>query len=152
MRRTHLIAILAVVMLLLLLPGQSALFGEQIKWQVVSGGGGDGASTNMKLSGTIGQTAYGHGTGGSFKLLGGFQQNFTTAACSSCGDANSDGAFDISDVVFVIAYIFAGGPAPEDCVIPNGMADANGDGAVDISDAVYLIEYIFTGGPAPHCP
>ncbi len=71
--------------------------------------------------------------------------------CTSCGDANSDGGIDISDAVFLIQYIFAGGAAPATCVIPNGKGDANGDGAVDISDAVYLIQYIFAGGPVPHC-
>jgi hypothetical protein len=73
------------------------------------------------------------------------------AACSGCGDANSDGGVDISDAVFLIQYIFAGGAAPAACNYANGMGDANGDGGVDISDAVYLIQYIFAGGPAPHC-
>ncbi len=61
------------------------------------------------------------------------------------GDANGDGAVDISDAVFLIEYIFAGGPAPT----PTGAGDANHDCSVDISDAVYLISYIFGGGPAP---
>jgi plastocyanin len=72
--------------------------------------------------------------------------------CTSCGDANSDASIDISDAVFLIQYIFAGGTAPGPCITPNGKGDANGDGGVDISDAVYLIQYIFAGGPAPHCP
>jgi hypothetical protein len=71
--------------------------------------------------------------------------------CFYCGDANSDGYIDISDVVFLISYIFSGGTAPADCMYPNGMGDANGDRDVDISDAVFLIAYIFSGGPAPHC-
>lgn len=62
-----------------------------------------------------------------------------------CGDANSDGVRDISDVVFLIAYIFAGGSAP----YPLAAGDANNDGAADISDVVYLIAYIFSGGSAP---
>ena len=61
------------------------------------------------------------------------------------GDANGDGAVDISDAVAEISYIFAGGPPP----IPMEAGDANCDGSVDISDAVYLISYIFGGGPAP---
>ncbi len=62
-----------------------------------------------------------------------------------CGDANGDGAIDISDAVFLIQYIFSGGPAPN----PIAAGDANCDGSVDISDVVYLIQYIFAGGPAP---
>jgi hypothetical protein len=61
------------------------------------------------------------------------------------GDANCDGTIDISDAVYLIAFIFSGGPAP----FTQTAGDANCDGAVDISDAVYLIAYIFSGGPAP---
>jgi PKD repeat protein len=62
-----------------------------------------------------------------------------------CGDANGDGNVDISDVVYLISYIFSGGSAPS----PLAAGDANCDSAVDISDAVYLILYIFSGGAAP---
>jgi hypothetical protein len=61
------------------------------------------------------------------------------------GDANNDGATDISDVVYLIAYIFSGGLPPT----PLRAGDANCDNSVDISDAVYLIAYIFSGGSAP---
>ncbi|TFH65732.1 MAG: hypothetical protein E4G91_01420 [Candidatus Zixiibacteriota bacterium] len=62
-----------------------------------------------------------------------------------CGDVTGENAVDISDVVALIAYIFAGGAAP----IPYSSGDANCDSVVDISDAVYLIAYIFSGGQAP---
>jgi photosystem II stability/assembly factor-like uncharacterized protein len=65
-----------------------------------------------------------------------------------CGDANGDDAVNISDAVYLIAYIFVGGLAPT----PLAAGDANCNGAVNISDAVYLIAYIFSGGPAPCCP
>jgi hypothetical protein len=71
--------------------------------------------------------------------------------CSACGDANSDGSVDISDVVYLIAHIFSGGTSPRWCDYPKGKGDANGDRQVDISDAVYLIARIFSGGKAPHC-
>ncbi|TFH59970.1 MAG: hypothetical protein E4G91_08630 [Candidatus Zixiibacteriota bacterium] len=71
--------------------------------------------------------------------------------CNTCGDANSDGHYDISDPVFIIAYVFSAGWPPDDCNYIGGKGDANGDGTVDISDAVYLIAYIFQGGPTPHC-
>ncbi len=61
------------------------------------------------------------------------------------GDASGDGLVDISDAVYLIAYIFSGGPAPN----PPAAGDASCDTQVDISDAVYLIAYIFSGGPAP---
>jgi PKD repeat protein len=62
-----------------------------------------------------------------------------------CGDANADATVDISDVVYLIAYIFAGGSAPN----PLLAGDANCDSTADISDVVYLIAYIFSGGLAP---
>ncbi|MFH1891637.1 MAG: M28 family peptidase [Candidatus Zixiibacteriota bacterium] len=69
--------------------------------------------------------------------------------CSSqqwvCGDADSSGEVDIDDAVFLIAYIFAGGPAPD----PIEAGDADCTGAIDIDDAVYLITYIFASGPVP---
>ncbi len=63
----------------------------------------------------------------------------------SCGDADNNHIRNISDVVFIVSFIFAGGQAPVYFL----SADANCDGGVTISDAVFLINYIFAGGPAP---
>ncbi len=65
-----------------------------------------------------------------------------------CGDANNDGSVNISDVVFIMAFIFHAGTTP----YPYESADANGDGSVNIADAVYLANLVFKGGPAPICP
>jgi hypothetical protein len=62
-----------------------------------------------------------------------------------CGDADANGAVDISDPIFLVAYIFMGGPAPN----PLGRGNADCSGGIDISDVVYLIAYIFSGGPVP---
>ncbi len=62
-----------------------------------------------------------------------------------CGDADSDYAINVSDVVYLINYIFKGGPAPE----PRCKGNADGDGEVNIADAVYLINYIFKSGVPP---
>ena len=70
---------------------------------------------------------------------------WTFVTAPLCGDADGSESVDISDAVYLIAYIFSGGPAP----IPLASGDASCDGAVDISDAVYLIAYIFSGGPEP---
>ncbi len=61
------------------------------------------------------------------------------------GDANVDDMITISDPVYLINYIFTGGPQPPSTYF--GDADANL--IISISDAVYLIAYIFSGGPAP---
>lgn len=65
-----------------------------------------------------------------------------------CGDADQSYAVDIDDVVYLIAYIFSGGPAPD----PIESGDADCSGSIDIDDVVYLISYIFSGGPAPCDP
>jgi hypothetical protein len=67
-----------------------------------------------------------------------------------CGDADGGGNVSISDAVFIINYIFAGGAAPD----PLESADADCSGNVAIGDAVYLVNYIFGGGPSPcaACP
>jgi hypothetical protein len=62
-----------------------------------------------------------------------------------CGDTNDDKTIDISDVVYLISYIFQGGLPP----LPYCSADVNDDNVVDVSDAVYLISYIFQDGPPP---
>lgn len=64
------------------------------------------------------------------------------------GDADNSGQVNITDAVYLINYIFAGGPAPS----PMSLGDADGTGQLNITDAVYLINYIFAGGPAPKCP
>jgi hypothetical protein len=64
------------------------------------------------------------------------------------GDADNSSALDISDAVYLIAFIFSGGPAP----VPDVLAgDADCSGSVDISDTVFLLAYIFSGGPQPPC-
>lgn len=67
-----------------------------------------------------------------------------------CGDADGSGVVSISDAVYLINYIFSGGPAPN----PLEAGDVDCSGTVTISDAVYLINYIFASGAAPcaNCP
>lgn len=67
--------------------------------------------------------------------------------CRRRGDADNSGSITVSDAVFVIGYIFAGGAAPTYAA----DADADSSELVTISDAVFLISYIFGGGPEPGC-
>ncbi len=62
-----------------------------------------------------------------------------------CGDANRDFAVNVGDAVYLISYIFKGGPPPD----PVCAGDANGDASTNVGDAVYLIAYVFKGGPPP---
>jgi hypothetical protein len=61
------------------------------------------------------------------------------------GDADGSWVIDISDAVFLIKYVFDGGPAPASRI----QGDASGDCKINVQDVVYLINYIFAGGPAP---
>lgn len=65
-----------------------------------------------------------------------------------CGDGNGDGQINVGDAVFLIAYVFKGGPGPD----PVCSGNTNGDGDTNVGDAVYLIAYVFKGGPAPSIP
>jgi predicted outer membrane repeat protein len=71
--------------------------------------------------------------------------NYYSDQATICGDANSDGAINISDAVFLVSYVFIGGESPTDYY----SADTNCDQTVNVSDAVWIINYIFTGGNDP---
>jgi hypothetical protein len=87
-----------------------------------------------------------------------------TVAANECGNPSGPGAvgignangsteqptIDIDDVVYLISYIFSGGPAPTPYPSASGDANCSCEApAVDIDDVVYLIAYIFSGGSAP---
>jgi hypothetical protein len=67
-----------------------------------------------------------------------------------CGDADGNDEVSISDAVYIINFIFGGGPAPT----PLEAADVDCSGNVSISDSVFIINFIFGGGAAPcsACP
>ena len=71
----------------------------------------------------------------------------TIGCCDVAGDANHDAMVNLADAVFLINYVFKGGPAPT-C---DDKGDANFDCSLNLADAVYLINYVFKGGPAPQC-
>ncbi|MDH4035067.1 MAG: hypothetical protein OEV80_14855, partial [candidate division Zixibacteria bacterium] len=67
-------------------------------------------------------------------------------------DFDPDDIIDISDLVYLVDYMFTGGPAPP-CPNEADIDGSGGDPPIDISDLVYLVDYMFTGGPEPPaCP
>jgi len=62
------------------------------------------------------------------------------------GDVNSDWKLNVSDIIYLINYLFKGGPPPVGGLM---IGDVNCDGKVTVSDVVYLINYLFKGGPPP---
>jgi hypothetical protein len=78
------------------------------------------------------------------------KQEYLRVGYHRCGDIDDSREINISDVVYLISYIFGGGQAP---VSPQAT-DIDCDGATTIADAVYLIQWIFGGGanPCASCP
>jgi hypothetical protein len=65
-----------------------------------------------------------------------------------CGDADYNRSSNITDAVYIINWVFKGGPGP----VVMDAADANCNGAANISDAVSIINWIFKGDSPPCCP
>jgi hypothetical protein len=63
------------------------------------------------------------------------------------GDVTGDGVIDAADIVFLLNYLFVGGPAP----VPYSEGDVNCDGIIDAADVVFLLNYLFVHGPEPRC-
>jgi hypothetical protein len=66
-------------------------------------------------------------------------------AAYSLGDANGDGTINIGDVVYLINYLYKGGPAPD----PLPAGDSNCDGVINVADVVCLVNYLYRGGGLP---
>ncbi|MBU8933616.1 MAG: thrombospondin type 3 repeat-containing protein [candidate division Zixibacteria bacterium] len=65
-----------------------------------------------------------------------------------CGDIDGDGGGPvISDLTYLVAYLFTGGPVPP----VMEAASIDGEPGVVVGDLTYLVAYLFTGGPDPIC-
>ena len=64
------------------------------------------------------------------------------------GDGNGDGAADLTDASFLLAYLFARGPHSPCAKSP----DVDDTGHLNILDVIYLVEYLFRAGAAPAEP
>ncbi len=62
-----------------------------------------------------------------------------------CGDVNGDNTVNVGDAVYLVCYIFQGGPPPVHLCV----SDTDGDGTINVGDAVYIINYVFKGGAPP---
>jgi hypothetical protein len=62
------------------------------------------------------------------------------------GDVNQDGKLDLGDIVYLITYLYKGGPAP----LPfTDQGDLTGDDHLELGDIVFLISYLYRSGSAP---
>ncbi len=137
--------------------------GEEINWQVLSGGRTNGASTSYQMMGTVGQTAVGPGASTNHNINHGYWQSFSGGSGGCCnGDGlrgNVDlmsgpgGEIDVADLTYLVEFLFKGGPAPlcEDEGNVDGLEGPGGP--IDVADLTYLVDYLFKGGPEPPaCP
>src|SRR6266542_999135 len=63
------------------------------------------------------------------------------------GDSNGDWDIDLSDGVYLLNFLYGGGPAPVpvDCgtgLISSENGDSNGDGSKDVSDVIVLLGWL----------
>ena len=66
-------------------------------------------------------------------------------------DGSAETTLDISDLVYLVDYMFRSGPEPA-CLMEANV-DASPQETIDIGDLVYLIDYMMTSGPPPvACP
>ena len=119
--------------------------GYQMVTDVLDGFGGESESDNygMPVSSGGGPSAIGLSESVSY----GVEAGYVHAASIKRGDANGDGIVNVGDIVYLVSYLFKGGPEPT----PMEAGDANRDGITNVGDIVYLVSYLYKGGPPPAC-
>jgi hypothetical protein len=136
-----------------LLPGGESLWAKsqsnafEMTSDVLCGTGGksQSATFTLKISTGAQPSPIGKQSSTNFDAFGGWV--YTSEPSFVRGDANGDGVVDVSDVSYLINYLFLGTSAPQ----PMDAGDATCDGMVDIADVLYLINYLFLGGSPPLC-
>jgi len=64
------------------------------------------------------------------------------------GDADGRGDLQLTDAIFILNFLFTGGPPPA-C---SEAADADDNGTVQLTDGIRILNFLFTGGPPPSAP
>jgi Right handed beta helix region/Dockerin type I domain len=74
-----------------------------------------------------------------------FMGAFDVGCGIDCGNVNGDGEIEVSDAVFLINYLFVGGPEP----YPYLAGDVNCDDKINLVDVIFIVNYVFRGGNSP---
>ncbi len=133
--------------------------GEQIKWQVLSGGGVTSSSPGYILGATIGQTAVGVTTSTGYTMQNGYWQDWDSFVTSCCigttGNVNKSVSEtpDLSDLSLLIAFLTVT-PKPTLPCLPEANVNASVAATPDLSDLSLLIAFLtVTPKPTlPNCP
>jgi len=64
------------------------------------------------------------------------------------GDSDGNGGLELTDAVFLLNFLFLGGPPP----LCAAAANSNGEGAPGLTSAIYVLNFLFLGGPQPPAP
>lgn len=64
------------------------------------------------------------------------------------GDADGNGAMQLTDSIRILGWQFLGGVAPP-CL---DAAHANDSGVIDLSDPIFILNFLFLGGPGSPSP
>ena len=120
---------------------------------VVSGSATTGQSTTIEVDGYVSNSPTVSSDYGEYVLRtqAGQVMYGTTCCVGIRGNIDSDPEeqINIGDLVYLVNYMFGGGPPPA-CT---DEANVNGLAELDIADLVYLVNYMFNGGPEPvSCP
>ncbi len=68
-----------------------------------------------------------------------------SGCCNIRGDVSNSGTVNVSDLTYLVDFLFSGGANPP-C---EEEGDVNADGTTNISDLTYLVDFLFSGGSAP---
>ncbi|MFH1687706.1 MAG: hypothetical protein ABIE70_09320 [bacterium] len=145
------------VMFVLALSPGTARGDTTLVWQVFSNGATVTDNGDTTLIGTLKQTAIRRCYYDTLCLQQGFWPWFSPTCACCVGirgnvDADPEDLITIADLVYLVNFMFNGGPAP--ACMEEADVDGNGDGP-DIADLIYLNSYMFGDpqGPAPAaCP
>jgi hypothetical protein len=66
---------------------------------------------------------------------------------SACGDANGDVTVNMLDILYLIAFLYKGGPEP----LYFYHADVDGSGGINMLDVLALMGYLYKGVSETHC-
>lgn len=61
------------------------------------------------------------------------------------GDVTGDELINVSDVIFLVNYLYKEGPAPS----PLLLGDVNCDDDINVGDVIYLVNYLYQDGTEP---
>ena len=68
-----------------------------------------------------------------------------------CGNTDNDpaGLVNIADIMYLVDFVFKGGPQPIDLRTAN--IDGDSEGAINVADLTWFVNYLFRDGPEPSC-